>query len=184
MSPGQAVRDSEVEVVPAESSGRPQRALLVVGLGSPHGDDRLGWAVVDHLRSRLPAGVSACKVRGGLDLLERLGGLDQVVVVDASVPAGRPGTIRAFEWPCRALAEGGSLSTHGMGLVAALQMAEALGRLPRRVRIIAVEAQDTSPAAGLSAAVARQIDAVATVVLEAARRFDGRVDREEGSCTR
>ena len=32
---------------------------LIVGLGSPHGDDRLGWVAVDRLRLRLPAGISA-----------------------------------------------------------------------------------------------------------------------------
>ena len=38
---------------------------LIVGLGSPHGDDQLGWVAVDRLRPRLPAGISAHKVRGG-----------------------------------------------------------------------------------------------------------------------
>ena len=32
---------------------------LIVGLGSPHGDDQLGWVAIDRLRPRLPAGISA-----------------------------------------------------------------------------------------------------------------------------
>ena len=29
---------------------------LIVGLGSPHGDDQLGWVAIDLLQPRLPAG--------------------------------------------------------------------------------------------------------------------------------
>jgi hydrogenase maturation protease len=157
---------------------RRRRPPLVAGLGSPHGDDQLGWAVVDRLRSRLPDGVPACKVSGGLDLLGRLEGHDEAIVVDASAPTGRPGTIRAFDWPCDDFAEGGSFSTHGLGLVAALRMAEALGQLPRRVRIVAVEAQETAPGVGLSGIVADQLDAAAEIVLEAVRRSLGGDDRD------
>ena len=31
---------------------------LIVGLGSPHGDDQLGWITIDRLRPLLPAGIS------------------------------------------------------------------------------------------------------------------------------
>jgi hydrogenase maturation protease len=158
--------------------------MLVAGLGSPHGDDQLGWAVVDRLRSRLPAGVPACKVSGGLDLLARLEGHDEAILVDASAPAGRPGTIRAFDWPCDDFAEGRSFSTHGLGLVAALRLAEALGRPPRRVHIVAVEAQETAPGADLSGAVARRLEDAAGVVLAAVRRYLEAGCGEEGPCTR
>ena len=73
---------------------------LIVGLGSPHGDDQLGWVAIDLLRPRLPAGTSAHKVRGGLELIECLDGHDAAVVIDAASPAGRPGSIRSFTWPC------------------------------------------------------------------------------------
>jgi hydrogenase maturation protease len=161
-----------------------RRPLLVAGLGSSNGDDQLGWVVIDRLRPRLPAGVSTGKVLGGLELLECLEGQDEVIVVDASAPAGRPGTIRSFDWPCRDLIEGTFLSTHGVGLTTALRMAEALGRLPRRVCIIAVEAQELAPAAILSGVVAQQIDVVTEVVLEAIGRFSGRGDRQEQPCLR
>ena len=100
---------------------------LIVGLGSPHGDDQLGWVAIDRLRPRLPAGISAQKVRGGLELIECLEGHDAAVVIDAASPAGRPGTIRSFTWPCPELAHCALLSSHGLGLVEAIQLAEALG---------------------------------------------------------
>lgn len=182
MSENAGGRDRGVQADRADSTATRHGALLVAGLGSPHGDDRLGWAVIDRLRSRLPPGVTACKALGGLDLLGCLEGQDAAVVVDASAPAGRPGEIRSFDWPCRELAEGEPLGTHGMGLVAALRMAEALGRLPRRVRIVAVEAQETSPGATLSGAAAQRVDVAADVVLEAICRLGGAEDREEAPC--
>ena len=79
---------------------------LIVGLGSPHGDDQVGWAAIDRLRARLPAGISARKVRGGLELLESSGRARQrSIVIDAAAPAGQPGLIRSFAWPCPELAQ-------------------------------------------------------------------------------
>jgi hydrogenase maturation protease len=138
---------------------------LIVGLGSPHGDDQLGWVAIDRLRPRLPAGITADKVTGGLELLQCLGGHDAAIVIDAAAPAGLPGTIRSFAWPSPELARCAPGSTHGLGLVQALQLAETLGRLPGRVSIYTVEAFDISPCAPLSRNVAARLDAVVEAVL-------------------
>ncbi len=140
---------------------------LIAGLGSPHGDDQLGWFAIDLLRPRLPAGTSAQKLRDGLELLEYLDGYDTAVLIDASSPAGKPGSIRSFTWPCPALDQCILLSSHGLGLVEAIQLAEALGRLPFLVKIFTIEAHDISPGAPLSADIARQIDVLAERVLRA-----------------
>ena len=68
------------------------------------------------------------------------GGAGAAVVIDAAAPAGRPGTIRSFAWPCPELAAVLPWSTHGLGLVEALQLAESLGRIPRKVFIYTIEA--------------------------------------------
>ena len=138
---------------------------LILGLGSPHGDDQLGWVAIDRLRPRLPSGVSAYKVRSGLDLLDRLEGHDAAVVIDTRAPAGRPGAIRSFVWPCPEQAHSFLLSSHSLGLIEAFQLAEALGRLPRHVTIHTIEARDTSPGASLSDDIARQLDALVESVL-------------------
>ncbi len=138
---------------------------LIVGLGSPHGDDQLGWVAIDLIRPRLPAGVSAQKIRGGLDLLECLEGHDTVVIVDASAPAGRPGLIRSFAWPCPELPELAPWSTHGLELVEALQLAETLGLLPRNLVIYTIEARDISPLAALGDDIARQAEGLVETIL-------------------
>jgi hydrogenase maturation protease len=133
-------------------------APAIVGLGSPHGDDQLGWIAVDRLRMRLPARVCAVKAASGVELLEFLVGQQSVLIVDAAAPDRSPGTIRSFGWPCTELAPHLAWSTHGLGVVEALQLAQALGRIPSQVVIATVEAQSTAPGSALSCAVARGLD--------------------------
>src|SRR5262249_29959088 len=85
---------------------------LVIGLGSPHGDDQLGWVAVDRLRALLPAATPVVKATGGLALLETLAGQEEVLIIDAAAPAGCPGAIRWLEWPCADLIGLRPLSTH------------------------------------------------------------------------
>ena len=138
---------------------------LIVGLGSPHGDDQLGWVAIDRLRSLLPDGISARQVRDAFELLDILEGHDTAVIIDAAAPAGQPGTLRTFNWPSPLLADSERLSTHGLGLVAALELAEALGRLPRRLKIYTIEADDISPNAPLGTHIAQQLDFLVKDVL-------------------
>jgi hydrogenase maturation protease len=146
--------------------GRP----ALIGLGSPYGDDQLGWIAVDRLGPRLPSGVFAVKAASGFDLLEALAGQVDVVIVDAAAPAGRPGTIRSFAWPFGELAERAPWSTHGPGLVEALRLAEALGLLPRRVSVATVEVEaqtrETAPGLPLSPAAERGLDLLVESILE------------------
>jgi hypothetical protein len=48
------------------------RTTVIVGLGGPHGDDQLGWAAIDRLRSWMPDHIAAHKADGGIELLELL----------------------------------------------------------------------------------------------------------------
>lgn len=125
--------------------------LAIVGVGSPHGDDQVGWLAIDRLRPDLPTDVRAVKVSGGADILELLtDGHDEVVIIDAAAPAGCPGLFRSFQWTGRTPGGCAPSGTHGLGLVEALHLAEALGRLPRIVLIATVEAGSTAPGASLS----------------------------------
>ena len=104
-----------------------------------------------------PAGITAHKVRGGIELLECLDGQETAILIDAAAPAGRPGTIRSFVWPCPELAAVLPWSTHGLGLVEALHLAESLGQLPRKVFIYTIETSHIS--AGVPLELGRRIAA-------------------------
>jgi hydrogenase maturation protease len=127
----------------------------VIGLGSPFGDDAAGPAVVERLRAEgLPPGVEALIARRPDALVGALRGAEAAVLVDASLAGLPPGTVHEPE-PA-ALAEArlrsSPVSSHGFGAADALALAEALGRAPRRLAVVAVEAA-AGTGDGLSAAV-------------------------------
>lgn len=109
--------------------------LLLLGLGSPFGDDRLGWEVVDRLAAvpELPSDLIMRKARrGGLELLDCLdrlppGGTWNILVVDALDTGGEPGTVHG-PLPLAAGKGDPVVSTHAPdiwlmpGLLAALEL--------------------------------------------------------------
>jgi hydrogenase maturation protease len=155
-------------MIPHEGAESGSPAPAIVGLGSRHGDDQIGWIAIDRLRLHLPAGVSAVKAASGVELLEFLVGQEDIIIVDAAAPARHPGTVRSFVWPCADLAAHVPWSTHGLGLVEALQLAQTLGRMPGQVTIATVEAHTTAPGLPLSPAATRGLDDLVESIL---RRF-------------
>ncbi len=100
--------------------------VLVAGLGSPHGDDVVGWRVVEVVADRRP---DVPVVRAGAPgtLLPGLADAVLAVVVDAAegIPAGA-----VVELPPERLRRGpAALSSHGVGLAEVLETARAAGRL-------------------------------------------------------
>ena len=55
-----------------------------------------------------------------------------------------------WDWPNVQSMRGMAGGTHDMNLIAMLQLAESLGRLPRRVTIWGIEIESSRPAAPLS----------------------------------
>jgi hydrogenase maturation protease len=86
-------------------------------------------------------------------------------VVDAihRVPAC-PGSIHRLTVGQLA-ADGTAASSHGLGMPDALRLGRALGRLPRRVVILAVEAADTGAGTELSKPVATALPEVVAAVM-------------------
>jgi len=87
------------ELVPSDTptlvSGEPhgKSTILVVGVGSSHGDDQVGWFVAKELMQR---SMRNCQVRIAATPLEILNWLEDftlVHVIDACQGGGRPGTI-------------------------------------------------------------------------------------------
>jgi hydrogenase maturation protease len=144
----------------------------VVGVGTPRGDDAAGLAVAEALaRHALPPGVSVhlCE-RPVPDLLDALEGADAALLVDAARTGAAPGTLRRLG---RAeLARSASPSSHGLGVAEALALAEALGRAPARVELLALEIADPRGPA-LTPAVSAAIAGAARRALAIAREIQG-----------
>lgn len=145
----------------------------VVGLGQTvAGDDDVGLAVIRELQShRLP---DACELRPlahPMELVALLEGGNRVVLVDAllALPAGRVLEVALEELSQRALQPA---SSHGMGAVQAIQLAQALmpamPSLPLRVVGITIE-PISRYRIGLSEAVATAVPVAAETVLSLLR---------------
>ncbi len=150
----------------------PRGELLVVGLGSPdQGDDTVGPAIAEAVaREHLP-GVTVAIHEDPTSLMHLWHDVDATLVIDA-VLSGKPaGTLTVLEVGTgeQALApetwaETGRGGTHAFGLATAVELARTLGRLPRRVTLVGVEAATFEQGADRSPAVEAAIaDAVAVV---------------------
>jgi hydrogenase maturation protease len=135
----------------------------VLGIGSPHGDDAVGWHLVERLRSHTPA-IDTAAIRGD-QLLEHLPGCRRLILVDACSAAGPPGTIVRFEWPDPRILIEVSRSTHGFSVGESLTMADALGWLPERVIVLGIATDGCEPGRGLSPPVQAALPAVEQHVL-------------------
>lgn len=81
------------------------------------------------------------EIRSGeaFDLIESWGGSDNVVVVD-TVETGAPvGTVRLWNGRRANFPANESVSTHGLGVSAAIRMARVLGRLPEQLQVYGIE---------------------------------------------
>ena len=93
-------------------------------------------------------------------LIEAWSGADLAVVVDAvrAQPAAVPGRLHRLVLDGADSAEPRQVSSHGLGLGDAVGLARALGRMPGRLIVHAVEAADLRLRPGLSPPVAAAAD--------------------------
>jgi hydrogenase maturation protease len=138
--------------------------ILVIGIGNPDcGDDGVGRLVARTLRFRLPHGIRIEEADGeSSSLLARLEGADCAYLIDACACDTAPGNLHRFDAnraPLPAARFG--FSTHDMGLADALELARALGALPARCIVYAVEGTNFEAGTSLSPAVAQALHVVA-----------------------
>jgi hydrogenase maturation protease len=146
---------------------------LVVGVGNPaRGDDALGRIAARRLRARAPRNVEVREHDGeATALLERLAGADAVCLVDAAFSGAPPGTIKRFDATEAELPKAVfSVSTHGLGLTEAIALARALGQLPRRCVVYAIEGRSFESGAPLSAEADKAVDEVVERILRETRQ--------------
>jgi hydrogenase maturation protease len=122
--------------------------------------------VARQLRELAPAGVVVREHEGEASaLLDLWAGADHVVLVDAAASGAPPGTVHRFDAGMHSLpATALRSSTHAFGAADAIELARALGRLPRRLEVYAIEGADfgtgtaiTPPVAEAAHALARQL---------------------------
>jgi hydrogenase maturation protease len=114
---------------------------LIVGVGSPHGDDAVGWLAVERLAGKVAPSVRLVALRQPVELADHLEGCRRLWIVDGC-RGSQPGTVHRLIWPDARIELATGYSSHGFGVAAALELTAALGRLPQQVVIFAIEAED------------------------------------------
>lgn len=130
----------------------------VIGVGSPAGDDWLGWELAERLRSSEALAAWGDRVtvtlhdRPGAALLQAWRGTGLVVLLDAVRSGAAPGTPHRLD-SSQLRSQPKILSTHGFGLAEAVQLAAALDALPESLLFFGLEASPGHEAMCLSEAV-------------------------------
>lgn len=111
----------------------------IIGLGSPFGDDRVGWRVIELLQGRLPAEISLVSLdRPGAALINWMQGVDNLVLIDALRSGAAPGSIVALT-PDDLETRSCRLTSHQLALSETVELAARLGHLPEQTRIYGIE---------------------------------------------
>lgn len=132
--------------------------LTILGVGSPFGDDRAGWATAALLAASNLVTGSAGQIivrtldRPGTLLLTEFSQSSGVILIDALCSGALPGTIQRLDADDVRAARS-LLSSHGVGVAQAVDLARSLGRLPARFAIFGIEADRQHAGSDLSPAV-------------------------------
>ena len=140
---------------------------LVVGIGNrSRGDDAAGPEVAFRVAQLGLPGVKVVVLDEPIELVEQFGAHDHVVIVDAIEPRGHPGRVHMLQVGRAPLGgDSPALGSHGLGVTDAVELARALGRMPKRLTLVGVEARMFRLGAPLSPPVRDSLgDAVATVL--------------------
>lgn len=151
-------------------------AILVAGIGSPHGDDRAGWFVIDRLGGSVTESCSLRKIKVPHELLDYIDQVDVLHLVDAYAAESSGSRIVRYELtggvespselrfelagdPSEAVGNSTAVAanprsdtSHHIDLVSVLRLMGQLKRLPRRVTLWAVPGKRFEADVSLSAA--------------------------------
>jgi hydrogenase maturation protease len=137
--------------------------LHVLGIGSPFGDDHLGWDVVKRLQqqpslvhfSPRQLHLEYCD-RPGMHLLELMRAAPTIFLIDAVKTGASIGTLHRLQnEDIETLSD--TLSTHALGVAEAMKMGAALQLLPENVVLYGIEIGDVHGQLTLTAPIKRAI---------------------------
>jgi hydrogenase maturation protease len=134
---------------------------LIIGLGNLlAGDDAAGRVVAQKLAALGTINFDIAESSGEMSqLLALMDDRDQVLLIDACHSGAPIGTLFEFNTVATPLpSELSHQSTHGFGLAEAIELARALGKLPRRCTVYSIEGRCFDQGAELSPAVSQTIE--------------------------
>ena len=158
--------------------------LAVIGCGNTNrSDDGVGSAVIETLRKHHLAEGTVLFDAGtdGMSVMYQARGLTGLIIVDAKVPEGNPGSIFAVPGNVLAKPPNASFNLHDFRWDHALHAGKQIYKdeFPEQIKVFLIEAQSLELGIGLSAPVTKAVDTVALQISEIAKTFVA--DREFSS---
>lgn len=144
----------------------------VVGLGQRvAGDDGVGLRVLEALReARLPPGVKLHEARDATELVELVGEVDELILVDAVIDV-TPGAVLRLDVEQLDARAASAVSSHGMSVGGALELGRTLAGKVADVSVVAIGIEAPSAySTELSAEVSAAIPQATSAVLKLVRR--------------
>jgi hydrogenase maturation protease len=121
--------------------------IRIIGIGSPFGDDAAGLEIARMLAQSPPPDCEVIEAdRPGTALVELLEGAAAVILVDAVRSGAPPGTIHEFGFDELDHCAARLVSSHDLGVAAAVKLAHKLGRAPVVGKIIGIEISSAAAA--------------------------------------
>jgi hydrogenase maturation protease len=139
---------------------------LIVGIGSHHADDAVGWLVAEELTRRVSDAAIVRTARCPADVLDWLSGVGRLLLCDGCRGSGPPGCVHRWTWPFA----GPALDwcgTHDLSLLNVMALAERLGKLPSDVHVWTVEVKHVGAEQALSVEAAAAVPVVVDLMQEA-----------------
>lgn len=151
-------------------TGRVRQDVVVIGVGNPdRADDGVGLLVAQRLTS-LPGACVLLRRADACGLLADWAGAAAVVLVDAARCLSRPGAIHRLDLAADPLDQALRLSsTHALGVMEAISLAQAVDDLPARMIVYAIEGACFELGAAITPAVLAAVPEVARLIAEEVR---------------
>ena len=144
-------------------------AVRIIGLGNGlRGDDAVGLLVARRLRQEVNDRIEVIEGEmAGVDLIELMRDARVAILIDAARSGQAPGMIHRLDasrtpigpqiFPC---------SSHGLGMVDALELARVMGTIPATVIVYGVEVGNMETGQALSPSVAKVLDEVVNRIVQ------------------
>lgn len=142
---------------------------LIAGVGSPHGDDRAGWLVIEALHRLGYPTSRAVRLRHPTDLWTFAAEETSLWLCDAGVGPAAPGTIAHGRWPDQPLPHDRPHSSHDLPLRDVLELLRQVSARPLQAEIWIIVGHQWSPGSEPGAGVCRAATRLADMLWQRAR---------------
>lgn len=116
--------------------------IYIFGIGSPFGDDNLGWDAIDDLQKEFKSSpnIHLEKLSSPSNIfIYDLDESDFIIFIDAVISGAKPGTIHTYT-PNQLPASSKQISSHGLNLKTSVDLLLGLGLSHNQIVVIGIEA--------------------------------------------